>query len=90
MDNHYRKLLGFAALTSVFSSAFQLSRSPRGGILAYPSPGEMAGTAVGRELSQFGAQVTRRNLNVQPTIRIPVGYRFNVRVNRDIVLRRTE
>ena len=85
VDNHYRRLLGFAALTSVFSAAFQLSQSPRGGILAYPSPGEMAGSAVGRELSQFGAQVTRRNLNVQPTIRIPVGNRFNVRVNRDLV-----
>lgn len=87
VDNHYRRLLGFAALTSVFSAAFQLSQSPRGGILAYPSAGEMAGTAVGRELSQFGTQVTRRNLNVQPTIRIPVGYRFNVRVNQDLVFR---
>ncbi len=86
VDNHYRRLLGFAALTSVFSAAFQLSQSPRGGILAYPSAGELSGTAVGRELSQFGSQVTRRNLNVQPTIRIPVGYRFNVRVNRDLVL----
>lgn len=90
VDNHYRRLLGFAALSSVFSAAFQLSQSPRGGILAYPSPGEMAGTAVGRELSQFGAQMTRRNLNVQPTIRIPVGYRFNVRVNRDLVFLKPE
>jgi type IV secretion system protein TrbI len=85
VDNHYRRLIGFAALTSAFSAAFQLSQSPRGGLLAFPSAGELAGTAVGRELSQFGAQVTRRNLNVQPTIRIPVGYRFNVRVNRDLV-----
>lgn len=90
VDNHYRRLVGFAALTSVFSAAFQLSQSPRGGILAYPSPGEMAGTAVGRELSQLGAQVTRRNLNVQPTIRIPVGYRFNVRVSRDLAFLKPE
>lgn len=88
VDNHYRRLLGFAALTSVFSAAFQLSQSPRGGILAYPSAGELAGTAVGRELSQFGSQVTRRNLNAQPTIRVPVGYRFNVRVNRDVIFGR--
>jgi len=25
------------------------------------------------------------NLNVQPTIKISIGYRFNVRVNRDIL-----
>jgi type IV secretory pathway VirB10-like protein len=36
-------------------------------------------------LSQTGAQITRRNLNVQPTIKVPAGYRFTVRVNRDIL-----
>ena|SRR5258708_26259133 len=29
-------------------------------------------------------EITRRNLNIQPTITIRVGYRFNVRVNKDI------
>jgi type IV secretion system protein TrbI len=85
VDNHYRRLIGFAVLTSGFSAAFQLSQSPRAGLLGYPSAAEMAGTAVGRELSQFGAQVTRRNLNVQPTIKVPIGYRFNVRVNRHML-----
>jgi len=33
----------------------------------------------------LGAEVTRRNLNVQPTIKIRAGYRFNVRVNRDVL-----
>ena len=40
---------------------------------------------VGQELSETGAQITRRNLNVQPTIKVPVGYKFTVRVNRDIL-----
>lgn len=40
---------------------------------------------MGQELSQTGAQITRRNLNVQPTIKMPAGYKFLVRVNRDIV-----
>jgi type IV secretory pathway VirB10-like protein len=40
---------------------------------------------VGQELSQTGAQITRRNLNVQPTIKVPAGYKFVVRVNRDIL-----
>ena len=85
VDNHYRRLLGFGLLTSLFSASFQLSQSRRGGILGYPSAAEVTGSAVGRELSQLGADVTRRNLNVQPTIKVPIGYRFNVRVNRDIV-----
>jgi type IV secretion system protein VirB10 len=85
VDNHYRRLIGFAILTSGFSAAFQLSQSRRGGLLAYPSAGETAGSAVGAELSRLGADVTRRNLNLQPTIKVPVGYRFNVRVNRDLL-----
>ena len=31
------------------------------------------------------SKITRKNLNVQPTIKIPAGYKFNVRVNRDIL-----
>ena len=85
VDKHYRRLLGFGLLTSLFSASFQLSQTRRGGLLGYPSAGEVAGSAVGRELSQLGSEVTRRNLNIQPTIKVPVGYRFNVRVNRDIV-----
>jgi type IV secretion system protein VirB10 len=85
VDNHYKRLLGFGLMTSLFSASFQLSQSRRGGLLGYPSATEITGSAVGRELSQLGADVTRRNLNVQPTIKVPIGYRFNVRVNRDIL-----
>jgi type IV secretion system protein VirB10 len=85
VDNHYRRLIGFALLTSGFSAAFRLSQSSRGSVLGYPSATETAGSAVGSELSRLGADVTRRNLNVQPTIKVPVGFRFNVRVNRDLL-----
>lgn len=44
-----------------------------------------ASSAVGQELSETGAQITRRNLNVQPTIKVPAGYKFTVRVDRDIL-----
>jgi type IV secretion system protein TrbI len=85
VDNHYKRLIGFGLLTSVFSASFQLSQTRRGSVLGYPSAAETAGSAVGAQISQLGADVTRRNLNIQPTIRVPVGYRFNVRVNRDIL-----
>jgi len=32
-----------------------------------------------------GAQMARSNMNVQPTIKVSAGYRFTVRVNRDIL-----
>ena len=85
VDRHYARMVGFAALTSLFTAAFEISQRRNQSVLAYPTPGEAASSAVGQELSQTGAQITRRNLNVQPTIKVPVGYKFTVRVNRDIL-----
>jgi hypothetical protein len=36
-------------------------------------------------MSETGSAITRRKLNVQPTIKVPAGYRFTVRVDRDIL-----
>jgi type IV secretion system protein TrbI len=69
----------------MFTAAFAISQRTNQSVLAYPSPSQAASQAVGQDLSQTGAQITRRNLNVQPTIKVPVGYKFTVRVNRDIL-----
>jgi type IV secretion system protein VirB10 len=88
VDRHYRRLIGFAVLTSLFSASAEVAQSRNRTLLTYPSPGEVAASSAGQEVSGVGAQITRRNLNVQPTIKIPLGYKFNVRVNRDIVFER--
>lgn len=85
VDHHYKRLIGFSALTSMFSAAFAISQRTNQSVLAYPTPGQAAGQAVGQELSQTGSQITRRNLEVQPTVKVPAGYKFTVRVNRDIL-----
>jgi type IV secretion system protein VirB10 len=85
VDRHYKRLIGMEVLTSMFMAAFAISQNRSQTILAYPSPSQAAETAVGQELTMSGAQMARRNMNVQPTIKVPAGYRFNVRVNRDIL-----
>jgi len=85
VDRHYRRLVGFSVLTSMFTAAFEISQRTSQSALTYPTPAQTAGSAVGQELSQTGAQITRRNLNVQPTIKVPAGYKFTVRVNSDIL-----
>ncbi len=85
VDRHYRRLVGFSVLTSIFTAAFEISQRTSQSALTYPTPAQTAGSAVGQELSQTGAQITRRNLNVQPTVKVPAGYKFTVRVNRDIL-----
>ena len=85
VDHHYKRMFGFAALTSAFEAAFGLSQRNSQSAVTTSSATTVTGAAVGQELSQTGAQITRRNLNVQPTIKIPAGYKFTVRVNRDIL-----
>jgi type IV secretion system protein TrbI len=85
VDHHYARLIGFAVLTSLFAAATEISQNQNRPLLTNPSSAQVAGSAVGQQASELGSQVTRRNLNVQPTIKVRAGYRFNVRVNRDIV-----
>jgi type IV secretion system protein VirB10 len=68
VDNHYKRLLGFGLLTSVFSAAFQLSQTRRGTVLGYPSPAETAGSAVAGMISQL-ARCDPPEPEHQPTIK---------------------
>ncbi|WP_114211588.1 TrbI/VirB10 family protein [Acidisarcina polymorpha] len=43
------------------------------------------GQQVGQQVGQLGTEVTRRNLNIQPTIIVRAGYRFFVRVEKDML-----
>jgi len=85
VDHHYKRLIGGVALSSLFTAGFAISQATNQSVLAYQTPGQAASTAVGQEVSQTGAQLTGRNLNTQPTIKVPAGYRFTVRVDRDIL-----
>jgi type IV secretory pathway VirB10-like protein len=86
VDNHMKRLVGYSILSSVITAGFELtqSRSNRA-LLQYPSVGDTAEGAVGQELGRVGSQLTQRQMNIQPTIKIPVGLKFNVRVDRDII-----
>jgi type IV secretion system protein TrbI len=78
VDRHYKRLFGSAALSSLFSAAFDVSQRQNQSILNYPSPTQTAEASVSRNMSETGSAITRRNLNVQPTIKVPAGYRFTV------------
>jgi type IV secretion system protein VirB10 len=83
-NNHYVRLFGMALLTSAFSAGIQITQGSGQSNSAYPSNSQLATQALGQQLGQLGMEIARKNMNVQPTITIPVGYRFNIRVNRDV------
>lgn len=85
VDNHYKRLVGSALLLSALTAGIELSQRQNTSLLTVPSAGQTASSALGQQLGQLGTEITSRNACIQPTIKVPVGYRFNVRVNRDIL-----
>lgn len=85
VDNHYKRLVGSALLLSAFTAGIELSQRQNTSLLTTPTAGQTASSALGQQLGQLGTEITSRNASIQPTIKVPVGYRFNVRVNRDIL-----
>ena len=84
VDNHYARLIGFSALSSVMAAGMQLSQPAEDNATGQPSSRQIVAGEVGRELSQLGVELTRRNLGVQPTIKIRNGFKFTITVNRDV------
>jgi len=52
-----------------------------------PEYGQLALQGVARNMNETGQEITRKNLNIQPTLEIRPGYRFNIFVNRDVTLK---
>lgn len=87
VDRHGGQVFGTAALLSLIGAGVQLSQ-PNGGYGAlgsYPTAGQVAAGAVGQQLADVATQMLRRDLNVQPTIRIRQGMPFNVFLAADLV-----
>jgi type IV secretion system protein VirB10 len=85
VDNHWGRILSGALLTSLFAAGIELSQGTNSSALQSPSASQQVGQAVGQQIGQLGVEVTRKNLNVQPTIMVRPGYRFFVRVEKDLL-----
>jgi type IV secretory pathway VirB10-like protein len=87
VDSHWARLFSGALLTSLFAMGVELSQGQNSSVLQNQSVTQQAGAAVGQQVGQLGVEVTRRNLNIQPTIKVRPGYRFFVRVEKDILFK---
>lgn len=88
VDNHYWRTFGNATLLSLISAAAQQSQ-PDGSVTgnAYSvSSQEQLAAELGRNWSAIGQQVVQQNMQIQPTLIVRPGFRFNVMVNRDLIL----
>ena len=88
IDNHWGKLLAGAALSTLLGVGAELG-SQNDGLSGTGQQTVVVATSRSAEdsLNQVGQQITRRNLNVQPTLTVRPGFPVRVIVNKDVVLR---
>ena len=85
VDWHWDRILASAALSTLLGVGAELAAPDRGGsdgrvVVATRDSAE-------ETINEVGQEITRRNLNVQPTLTIRPGFPMRVMVSKDLVLR---
>src|SRR5687767_5606417 len=85
VNNHYGRTFGSAILVAIIGSGMQLSQ-PKGRSNSINDAQETITANIAQQTGNTAQAVLNKTLNVQPTINIRAGYRFNIMVNKDFVL----
>jgi type IV secretion system protein VirB10 len=83
VNNHYGRLLAGVVLGSLLGASAQIAV---GANSSNPGFAELAMQGAGQNINEAGQQITRKNLNIQPTIEVPPGARLNIFVTQDLIL----
>lgn len=86
VNNHYFRIFGDALLLSVFSAGVQLSQPQASPNSTYSSQQVIAGS-LGQQLGQTGQNLINRDIGIAPTLKIRQGYKFDVMITRDLVIK---
>jgi type IV secretory pathway VirB10-like protein len=87
VNNNYARTFGSAILVAIIGSGMQLSQ-PKGKTNTGNDAQETITANVAQQTGNTAQGVLGKMLNVQPTLEIDAGYRFNIKVNKDMVLER--
>jgi type IV secretion system protein VirB10 len=85
VNEHWWRLIKGAVLASIFSAGI----SAAGGDTTnyHPTVPQNMAHGAAEEIGRAGEAITRKNLNMQPTIETPPGTPFNVMVTQTMILR---
>jgi type IV secretory pathway VirB10-like protein len=86
VDNHYMRIFGSALMFSMFGALGQMSQPQQSNNNGALSNQQIIYGAVGTQLTQTGAQMVQKNMNIQPTLEIRQGAEFRILLTRDMVL----
>ena len=86
LNNHYLKIYGNALLLSLVGAGYNLLTNNQGANTQYSASAAVASN-VGQQLSDVASKSLQRNMDVQPTITIRPGFKFNIFVMKDMILK---
>ena len=84
VDNHL-KLLGGVLLSTMLSTSAKIAAGNNA--VGQADIGQLAAAGAGEEVNKVGSSLVEKNLNVQPTLEIRPGFKFNVFVSKDLILK---
>lgn len=87
VNNHYWRIFGNAFMLSLISAGYQqsLPDENNNNLNNTTTAREQIAISMAENFNEVGSELIRKNLNIQPTIEIRPGYKFNVMINKDIV-----
>jgi type IV secretion system protein VirB10 len=85
VDNHFDRLVGGAMLSSILSVGATISQGTYTDEASMSTQQRMA-ASVGQDINNAGQQITRKNLDIQPTLKIRAGMTVNILVNKDMIV----
>jgi type IV secretion system protein TrbI len=85
VDNHFDRLVGGAVLSSLLSAGATVSQGTYTDEASMTTQQRMA-ASIGQDINSTGQQITRKNLDIQPTLQIRAGMTVNILVNKDMIV----
>ncbi|MQB46069.1 IncP-type conjugal transfer protein TrbI [Rhizobium sp. ICMP 5592] len=85
VDRHLWRTFGSAALVAIIGTGIDMSMPESSTLATQDTASDAARRNFAESFGRVAEETISKNLNVQPTIRIRPGYKFNVLVDQDII-----
>ncbi|KAA3448151.1 conjugal transfer protein TrbI [Mesorhizobium sp. SARCC-RB16n] len=85
VNNHYWRTFGSAALIALIGTGIDASMPESSTLATQETASDAARRNFAESFGRVAEQTISRNLNIQPTLEIRPGYKFNVLIDQDIV-----
>ena len=86
VDNHFWKMFNASFLIAGLSAILQNNSPPSATVVTTSGQGQPLMNAAGQVLVDTSKVILDRNKSVQPTITVPSGFKFNIVVQKDMIL----